>query len=207
MMTRTAARRMGQWGMSGLGILVVLAVGCGPRMKMLTDKHYEPRPASRQIEIYQGKVETPHDNIAIIDSRGFEELTSDTRKTMVDDLRERARRVGADAVTNVQMLIAPERGFVPDPQTPFKSVRQGWTDVHFLRGTAIRYKPLMIETEGEGSGVQQLDYGPGEEPALKAAAPGDLEISPTTDGQGRKGWTSRRTKPTKPRLPSVETGG
>jgi len=181
--------------------------GCSqPRMKVLTEKHYAPRPDSYPVELYQGSLETPHEDIAIIDSRGVEFLTSDTRKTLVDDLRARARGLGADAVTNVTMLIRPERGWVLDPQTPFRSWRQGWADVSFLRGTAIRFKPLMIETGDTSATGEVFDFAEGERPRLQQESP-DLAVEQSTDRQGRTVWTGRRARTSlPPRQPKAEAG-
>jgi hypothetical protein len=190
---------------------MLLVVGCStPGMKMLTDKRYAPRPASYPIELYQGSVQTPHEEIAKLDSRGVELLTTETRKALVEDLRERARRLGADAVTNVTMLVRPERGWVLDPQTPFRSWRQGWGDVTFLRGTAIRFKPLLIETGEPGVRGERFDFAEGERPRIKrdssAESEAELEIQKSTDESGRRVWSSRRAKPAKAKLPTVEPG-
>ena len=184
---------------------ILLATGCStPGVEMLTEKHYAPRAASYPVELYQGTVETPHDEIAKLDSVGVEFVTTDTRALLVEDLRVRARRLGADAVTNVAMLMRPERGWISDPQTPFRSWRQGWTDLHFLRGTAVRFKPLTIETGEPGAAGQRFDWAAGERPAVETESSPALEQS--TDATGRKVWTLRQPKPTKPKLPTVEPG-
>jgi len=201
--TSRAVRRVTAWL---LAVTAVVTSCASPRMKMLTDKRYAPRPASFPVVLYQGSVETPHEEIAILDSRGVEELTTATRKLLVEDLQARAAQVGADAVTNVTLLIRPQRGWIVDPQTPFRSWRQGWTDIHFLRGQAIRFKPLMIETGDSGSTAERFDYAEGERPAIRKDSKPELEIYPVTDRSGRKGWASRRAKPTKPKLPTVEKG-
>jgi len=200
---------IGPWAL--VGLLAALALGCGtsPRMKLLTDKQYPPRPANQTIELYQRGVETPHEVIAIIDSRTVDQLTTDTRKRLVEDLRERARRLGADAVINISLLIIAERGWIVDPQTPFHSWRQGWTDLHFLRGQAIRFKPLMIETgDAMVADGERFDFGEGEKPTIQAApAKSELEVYRTRDAQGRPGWGTRRATPSKPKTPTLETGG
>ena len=195
-----------RFGLAGLLAAVMVATGCAPRMKMLTEKRYPERSPLQQIELYQGDVDTPHEDIAIIDSVAVDGLTTDTRKQMVEDLRERARRLGGDAVTNVTLLIVPERGWVVDPQTPFHSWRQGWRELNILRGRAVRFRPLLIETDGAAKPGEQFNFGPGEQPTVKPGSKTDLEIYATTDASGRNGWASRPAQPPKPRLPTVERG-
>ena len=192
--------------LGGLLAAVVVWVGCGtaPRTQMLTDKRYQARPASYPIELYESGVQTPHEQIAIVDSIGVEQLTTETRTVLVESLRARARDVGADAVIEVVMLIRPERGWVPDPQTPFRSWRQGWRDLHFLRGRAIRFKPLLIET-GEAGGAR-FDFGEGERPVVQSELKPELEIRKVTDRYGRRGYVTRPVRPAKPKLPVIEMG-
>jgi len=187
-----------------LWLAVLGAVGCGPRAMMLTDKQYAPRPSGQQIELFEGGISMPHEAIAIVDSVSVDELTTGTRKKMVEDLRARARKLGADAVINVKMLVAPERGWVLDPQTPFRSWKQGWTDSYFLRGHVVRFRPVLLETGEMVSSIgQRFDSGDG----AQAATPDkDLEIRPIVDKQGRRGWSSRRAAPSKPKVPTIESG-
>jgi len=205
-LTQMTAGRAVRFAPAALLAAMIVATGCAPRMKMLIEKRYPPRSPLQQIELYQGDVDTPHEDIAIIDSVAVDELTTDTRKQLVEDLRERARRLGGDAVTNVTMLLIPERGTVVDPQTPFRSWRQGWRELHILRGRAARFRPLLIETDGAAKPGEQFNFGPGEQPTVKSSAANPLDIYPTTDASGRKGWASRRGQPQKPRLPTVERG-
>ncbi len=184
-------------------LVILFSSGCQPRMKMLTDRTYPPTPPFQQIELYQGDVLTPYEEIAILDSIKVEALTSETQKTLVNDLRERARRIGADAVIHVSMLIAPDRNFVLDPQTPFRSYRQGWTDLYFLRGKAIRYRPALIETDSDTGG--ELSFAEGERPALKPQPPDEIEVRQSRDAAGRTIWTAKR-KEMRPKLPTVEEG-
>lgn len=183
---------------------VIASLGCaGPRMMWLTEKRYSPRSASHPIDLYEGEVQTAHEEIAIIDSVAVELLTTETRKTLVEDLRARAREVGADAVMNVSMLTRADRGWIPDPQTPFRSWRQGWTDLHFLRGRAIRFRPLLVESGGGAVVGEPFDWAEGEQPTRQAETKPDLEIYEVKDRFGRRGYASR---PVKPKRPTIETG-
>ncbi|MCX8035633.1 MAG: hypothetical protein N3D11_01000 [Candidatus Sumerlaeia bacterium] len=196
---------VGPYGKAALAALLVAlaASGCQPRMKMLTDRTYPPTSPLQQIELYQGDVLTPYEEIAILDSIKVEALTSETQKVLVNDLRERARRLGADAVIHVSMLIAPDRNFVLDPQTPFRSYRQGWTDLYFLRGKAIRYRPALMETDSDTGG--ELSFAEGERPDLKPQSPPELEVRESRDAAGRTVWTAKR-KEIRPKLPTVDEG-
>jgi len=192
-------------------ICALVLAGCAtaPRYKMLTDKRYPPRPSSYPIELYATGLRTPHEEIAIIDSVGFDKLTSATRKAMVEDLRARARNLGADAVKDVRMLISPQRGWVLDPQTPFRSWRQGWRDVYFLRGRAVRFKPLLVESGKSIVAGEKFNYAEGERPKIeteKEKKKDDLEIYEIVDRRGRRGFASRSKQPKKLKLPSIEIG-
>lgn len=191
---------------AAVACVILATAACEPRYRMLTEKHYPPRPRDYPIELYATDVQTPHERIAILDSREVDRLTTATRKMLIEDLRMRARKFGADAVTNVVLLTKSVRGWVPDPQTPFRSWRQGWRDHYFLRGYAIRFKPLMIETGESGPAGARFDFAEGEKPAATGRAESELEIYETTDRFGRKGYASRRARPVKPRLPAIELG-
>lgn len=160
----------------------LLAVGCDrARMQYLTDRRYEPRPLSHSIDLYQGKLDVPHEEIAWLDtggvalSEGETALSTDTRRVLIAELKERARQVGGDAVIEVTMLERPQRGWVRDPSTPFRSFRQGWTDFYFLRGKAVRFKAPLIET-GEARGLEFTE---------------NELTSPTVGELGRPGLRSR----------------
>jgi hypothetical protein len=185
---------------------LLVAAGCTqPQMKMLQDKRYTPRPEDFPIELYASDVQTPRDEIAILDSAAVQILTTDTRRMLVEDMRQRARKLGADAVTNVVMLIRPERGWVPDPQTPFRSYRQGWRDYYFLRGRAVRFKPFLVETGNPGAGAEKFHFAEGERPEIEPPPrPGESDRT-----RRRLPWPSRRAiAPTpKPKQPTLESGG
>jgi len=186
---------------------IIAGIGCsGPRMMRLSDRRYEPRPPSFPIELYEGNVKTAHEELAIIDSIAVEQLTTQTRKALVEDLRSRAREVGAGAVKNVTMLIRADRGWIEDPQTPFHSWRQGWTDRYFLRGRAIRFKPLLIEPGAEAVGAEPFAWAEGERPSVRAESAPQLEVYEVKDPYGRQGYAARRVIPPKRKLPTIEAG-
>jgi len=157
-------------GMLAILLPSLLAIGCSPRVQFLTDRRYEPRPASQEIDLFEGNAPVAHDSIALLDSAAVDELTTDTQRRLVTDLQRRARRLGADAVADVEMLMRAERGWIRDPYTPFRSWKQGWTDLHFLRGRAVRYRPVEIET-GRG----ETAAGPTSGPAVEASSPDEIE--------------------------------
>jgi hypothetical protein len=180
-----------------LATALVLAGCARPRMELLTDKDYPPRPPSFEMPLYEGEVQTPHEVIAYLDSAWVEDVTTSTKTLMIEDLQKRARRVGADAVMNVRMLTGSVRGWVPDPQTPFRSFRQGWKDRYFLRGEAVRFKPLLIETGEDPVVGDPFLFGEGERPQSWSQSPDDeLEVYETIDEQGRRGFASRKKSPT-----------
>lgn len=114
--------------------------GCmNDRVYLLSEKTYQPTPKDRPIPLYVNDVVQPHDRIALVQSFSSVEDTPEIRKRMLLDLRERAREVGADAVTNVVLLRNKARGYVRDEAVPFRAYTQGSFRPILLRGTAVRY--------------------------------------------------------------------
>lgn len=134
-------------------LMIPLLAGCGgPRELLLSEESLKKRPRLYPIDIYEGKVFESHREIAQIETRAWARDNEQTRIRMLDELRERAREHGADAVHDVRILTREISGYTADERTPFPSVRQGDYQMFFLRGVAIRYESGMPGAVARGEG-------------------------------------------------------
>ncbi len=136
--TKVAVRRLISGGVAVLALLAL--VGCaGARVQRLTDEKYPPRPKDATIRLYINKVQQPHREIAFIDSHAVAERTDADREKQLLEIRDAARKLGADAVHDIRPLTLRVQGFMPDKQVPFKAFKQGRQKLYFMRGIAIVY--------------------------------------------------------------------
>jgi uncharacterized protein YbjQ (UPF0145 family) len=154
--------------------LAALLAGCsGPRMKQLSDADYERRPSIYPIEVYTNEVSQPYREIAIIESSAYADDTDDSRVLQLEELKKKARGLGADAVQDVRVLSKRVKGFTTDERTPFPSVRQGEYPTYFMRGTAIIFESSLPGSVAKNRGfrirVEDGDLEP--PPAEETPAP------------------------------------
>jgi hypothetical protein len=121
------------------------ALGCstGPRMKWLTEERYPPRPSIYPIEIFAGQVQRPHREIALIESRAYDIDDVYTREAQLEQLQEKARELGADAVDNLRILAKRVHGYTIDERAPAPAFKQGEYPLFFMRGRAIIYEASL----------------------------------------------------------------
>ena len=97
-----------------IGILAVSS-GCGGvwnvKHTMLSQSTYPKKPDTHPIQIFTGEIGKPHVDIAMISVKeagahapSFEGKSPDAA---MDQLRKRARELGADAVKRVEIYVAP----------------------------------------------------------------------------------------------------
>ena len=81
----------------------------------------------------------PHIVIAVIDSSPREVIDDKAREAMLEQIKARARGLGADAVQKVRLLSEKGTGFIPDAATPFPAFKQGplQNEIHARRGSQI----------------------------------------------------------------------
>src|SRR5258708_1904608 len=85
-----------------LTILSLFVAGCGgPRMKMISDQHPKPLDDETHVDIYINEVKAPHQEIAIIESTAYEYVDDQTKAKQLEELRRKARRLGANVVQDV----------------------------------------------------------------------------------------------------------
>ncbi len=114
--------------------------GCfSTRVKRLSEYHYKAKPRQFEMPAYTGSVQRPHVVIAVIDSSPSEEVDEKMRAKMLEQVKRRARGLGADAVQKVRLLTEKGTGYIPDQATPFPAVKQGTYKAKFMRAEAIKF--------------------------------------------------------------------
>lgn len=117
----------------------VAAGGCGgPQTKMLLDQPLPPLKPDAKVDVYVGDVATTHTEVAFIESNAYAYVDDPIKLKQLDQLRRKAREVGANAVQDVHILTKTVRGYVADEKVPFPSLQQGEYSLYFMRGKAIR---------------------------------------------------------------------
>lgn len=120
--------------------LVGLALGCGTkRVHYLTEERFAPNPAPEEVMVLRSVGDRPHLQIARLDSYTDPAKSNSVREAQLQDLRERAARLGADGLVEVRHLEERHRGMVADPAVPFYAWMPGGQSRYFLRATAIRF--------------------------------------------------------------------
>ncbi len=128
--------------LAALALLALGMFGCtSHNVRRLTDFRYAPLPKDAPIEAFFDKAPRPCEPIAIIqtDPRAGRAESQGVKRQMLDELKQIARKLGADAIQDVRMLTSEGDGWVKDPATPFPSLKQGPYEISFLRGVAVKY--------------------------------------------------------------------
>ena len=81
-------------------------VGCkSPRIHREDNKpRLARKSADAPIDAFVGKLSRPYEKIAVVDSERYKSNDKESKLRMIEDLKKRARQVGADAVQNLQVL-------------------------------------------------------------------------------------------------------
>lgn len=123
-----------------IGALILTLGGCaGRNVHRLTDQKFAPTPADQEVKLYVNRIERPHLEIALVQSFTSGERDPQTRREQLSQLRDRARKLGADAVVDIRQLKVRSRGMVPDERAPVPMIRHGEYTRYMLRGTAVRF--------------------------------------------------------------------
>lgn len=129
--------------------LLIAAIGLtaacatGPRTHRLADHRYPARPSIYPIEIFAGRVQRPHVEIAVIESQAYDIDDEITREAQLEQMREKARAMGADAVDSLRILAKRVHGYTIDERAPAPTFKQGETPLFFMRGRAIVYQATL----------------------------------------------------------------
>lgn len=124
------------------------------RVHPLTSVRHPAKSGPEEVRLYLAAPDAAVEEIAWIDSFVANDKQPETRQRQLANIRDRAARIGADGIVEIQSLREKHRGLMPDPTTPVYTWQQGEYELHFLRGKAVRF----------------LDAAPGEDLSGEAVA-------------------------------------
>jgi hypothetical protein len=126
---------------AALLLAMALLCDCGrPHVQRIGNTQFPPRPRNAPVEVVENTLNRAYEPVALIDSNQYRADDPTSKTAMTEDLRKRARKVGADAVHKVRILEVSKRGAVHDPLVPIPGAWvQGTYKEHFMRGEAVRY--------------------------------------------------------------------
>ena len=122
--------------------IAALLVACEhTKVQPITDVDLKRVPAD-SVKVFLGVPEEELVELAHVDSSPSFEKSVRSKRAQIEEMRERAAGLGADA--------EEREGLEPDPTTPFTgTVRQGKTPKYFLRGRAIKFREAFNDAEWE----------------------------------------------------------
>jgi hypothetical protein len=134
------ATRVNRWFFVPLiPLMLLLPAACGgPRMKLLTDASLHTLDPRDRVEVYVGKLDPPYEPVAIIDSEAYPTVTDEIKQQQIEQLRAKARRLGANTLHEIRILPKEIKNFTTDEKVPFSSWQQGSYQIYFMRATAVR---------------------------------------------------------------------
>lgn len=115
----------------------LFAACTGPRTHRFDAAVHAPLDPDEPVDLYIGELSGPHEALAVIETDAASYVDDTVKQRQMDQLRAKARRLGANAVYDVQILPKRVKGFTVDERTPFPSWRQGRYELYFMRGTAV----------------------------------------------------------------------
>jgi hypothetical protein len=128
--------------LSGAIQLVRAQIGCcgnNPPIRAIDKTCLPAGPALSDLPLFQGDLAVKYQEVAVVDSYIAFDKRSETVKTQLKDLQAKGQAIGADALIRVRPLVRRVSGWQENPATPFWSVKQGESNDHFFRATAIKY--------------------------------------------------------------------
>ncbi len=132
-------------------ILVVMCLvagmllgGCNTAsVQRLAMDQYPAKSQDAPMEMFVGTIARAHKPIAILNSKSYRDQSEANKAEMLSSLRNMARKIGADAVIEIQMLPKRYEGMVADSMTPFPSWTPGNHYGCFMRGKAVVYEDSL----------------------------------------------------------------
>ena len=117
-----------------LASMLLYITGCAAtNYKLLTKDKFRPKTSGEDVELFLGKIDKAYTAIAIVQSKSYDNKYESTKAKQLEEIKETARKLGADAVHNIHLLDDKVQGYVTDYQVPFESWKQGKYTLYFLR--------------------------------------------------------------------------
>ena len=122
-------------------LATALLCACGrPHVQQIGGAQFPARPRNAPVEVVENTLARVYEPVAVIDSNQYRGDDPTSKTAMTENLRRRARKVGADAVHKVRVLEVSKRGAIHDPVVPIPGAWvQGDYKEYFMRGEAVRY--------------------------------------------------------------------
>lgn len=174
--------------LAAIALCALVSACAGPRMKRLDTAEYPRRPSIYPIEVYSGQVNQSYRDIAIIESTAYADDTDPNRVAQIEELKKKARRLGADAIQQIRVLTKQVKGFTADERTPFPSVKQGSFPLYFMRAEAIIFESSLPGSVARGNGFAMKNS----EEELKPPPASTPEPTPVPDDKTPSTRKSKR---------------
>jgi hypothetical protein len=107
-------------------------------MKQFLSQPLNPLPANTKIDAYMDKVNPPYIEVAVIESDAFAFVDDGIKLKQLEQLKKKARQLGANTVQEVHMLAKHVQGYTIDERVPFSALQQGKYELYFLRAQAVK---------------------------------------------------------------------
>ena len=138
------------------------------RVHSLTDTKYPRKGNNDSIEMVVGKYSKAYESIAIIDSNTYSTKDDNNKRKMLDDIKKRGLKLGADAVQDIRILPVKVQGVVFDEGVPVTGAwKQGRYNLYFMRGEAIKFVANAAAVPGEQNPVPVAAKAPTEKKKKK----------------------------------------
>ncbi|MDO8944274.1 MAG: hypothetical protein Q7U75_13930 [Desulfobacterales bacterium] len=125
--------------LAALLVVTLLIAACGgPQMKKLSRQRFKALDINDKVDVFIGEIKPPYQEVAIIETDASSFVDNDVKKKQIEQLKIKARRLGANVVQNVHILSKRVRGYTIDERVPFTAWQQGQYELYFMRGMAIR---------------------------------------------------------------------
>jgi len=129
--------------LSGAMLVLLFLQGCNSTsIQMLSSEKFPQKPEDHPVDLYVGKIERNNKPIAILNSKHYPDQSKENKALMLAELREMARKIGADAVTEIKILPKRFEGMMIDENVPFPAWKPGNYFAYFMRGRAVIYSDL-----------------------------------------------------------------
>jgi hypothetical protein len=125
-----------------LAALALATFACaGPRTFMVTHDAQAPLEPDDRVDVYVGTLDPPCVAIAQIDSSAYPYVTDAIKDRQLEELRRKARALGANALDQARVLTMQVRGMTAEENASISVWKQERYQLYFMRARALRRVP------------------------------------------------------------------